>query len=223
MDPEDEIRREVYIFILGLECLTIAEGSPVEPPTDWPGAEKTGRYLFIWTKGLNSVLGSFVPTDLSSALRGSWSHRRIKEWKSRQPPGARPRAVAVEIAPDEDAIEEYIKRAASCPDHWDALIRAETMLLRRRQPLGAALSDWMSDEVLPGKAKRPDGRRAAKAPAMLLRDAAITGAVGELERCGMMRVTFDREPGPACRAVAEVFGLEAQTVLNIWKSRSSTR
>ena len=216
--PEDEISREVYIKIMGLECLTIVEGPPVEPPPGWPGGQVTGRHLSIWTKGLSSVLGSTFPTCLPSALLSSWLSQRQREWMARQPPGDPPRAVAIEIAPDEIAIEEYIKRAASCPDHWDALKWAASVLLRRRQPLGEALSDWVFG-ALNDEAKRPDARKAAKAPAMLLRDGAIIGAVRVLMDCGMRATGSGREPGPACSAVAEAFGLQAKTVLNIWKSR----
>ena len=230
--PADGIRREDYIESRGLECLTIVEESHVEPPTDGPGGKETGRYPFIWKKDLASGLGSGVPTDLPIALRGSWFQRRIREWKSRQPPGSLPRAVAVEIAPDEDAIKAFIKLAASSPDHWDALIWAATILWQRRQPLGEALSDWKS-AVFEGKAKRPDGRRAAKAQAKLLRDAAIVGAVRAIERLGIPP-TRHRDPCSVtgirrrrntaeylsgCAIVAEVFGMQAMAVENVWRSR----
>ena len=92
------------------------------------------------------------------------------------------------------------------------------MLLRSRQPLGEALGDWLAD-VLDGQTRRPKGSKAAKAPANTLRNHAIIEAVRALERCGMKAMSSDREPGPACDVVAEVFGLQAKTVLNIWKSR----
>lgn len=219
LNPVFQIRRNDYIKVMGLECLTIAEGPPVETPPEWLSAlreanpDVTDRYLFIWTKVLSSVLGSIVPMDFSDVLRDSWFFRREREWRLRQPPGALPRAVSVVLAPDEDAIAEYVEGAASCPDHWDALVWAVSMLLRCRQPLGDALGAW-NVEALRGGCKRPDGRRAATT-SRLLRDAAIVGAVGALERCGM-KVRSDREPGPACDAVAEVFELQARTVLNIW-------
>ena len=244
MGPDGGIRRKDHIAFRGLECLTIDEGSPAEPPRRWPDGQVTGIYLFILTEGF----GSGVPTDLSSVLLSIWLSRRDREWKLRQPRGgsscgsrfivrihapqiARSGAVTVEIAPDEDAIEAYIKLAASCPDHWDALKWAATMLRLRDQPRGKALSDWVID-ALNGNAKRPDGRGAAKAPAMLLRDAAIIGAVGDLERCGIPP-TRHRDPCSVtgirrrrnaaeylsgCAIVAEVFGMKATAVENVWRS-----
>ena len=130
-------------------------------------------------------------------------------------------AVSVVPAPVEDTIREYVKRARSEPDSWDALARVVDVLNKCGQPLGDALGAW-NVEALRGECKRPDARKAAKAPAKALRNHAIIAAVRALERCGMKAMTFDREPGPACDAVAKAFGefgLQAQTVLNIWKSR----
>ena len=131
-----------------------------------------------------------------------------------------PDAVSVVPAPDEDAIRESIEHAASCPDHWDALAYAVGVLCKCRQPLGDALGAW-TVEALRGGCKRPDARKAAKSPAKALRDHAIIEAVRALERCGMKVMTYCREPGPACDAVAEAFAgkLKPKTVLNIWKSR----
>ena len=127
---------------------------------------------------------------------------------------------SVVLAPDEDAIRESIEHAASCPDHWDALAYAVEVLWKCRQPLGDALGAW-TVEALRGGCKRPDARKAAKSPAKALRNHAIIEAVRELERCGMKVMTYCREPGPACDAVAEAFAgeLKPKTVLNIWKSR----
>ena len=126
-------------------------------------------------------------------------------------------AVPVVPAPDEAAIAEYIERAASCPDHWDALAKVVDVLCQCGQPLGDALGAW-NVEALRGR-KRPDPRKAAKAPEKALRNHAIIEAVRALERCRMRVMTNEREPGPACHAVAEAFGLQAKTVLNISKSR----
>ena len=126
-------------------------------------------------------------------------------------------AVSVVPAPVENTIREYIERAASCPDHWDALACVADVLTKCRQPLGDALGAW-SVEALRGR-KRPDARKARSTPANALRNHAIIMAVRALERCGMKAMSSDREPGPACDVVAEVFGLQAKTVLNIWKSR----
>ena len=133
---------------------------------------------------------------------------------SAKPPG--PDAVPVVLAPDEDAIRESIEHAASCPDHWDALDVAARVLRQCGQPLGDALTDWVVQ-----RSNRPNGQKIAKAPANALRDHAIIEAVRALERCGMKAMTSDREPGPACDAVAEAFDgkLRPKTVLNIWKSR----
>ena len=128
-----------------------------------------------------------------------------------------PDSIPVVPAPDEATIAQYIKRTVSSPDHWDALHKAATILLRSRQPLGDALSDWILCAT-DRKAERPDGRKADKTSKSALRKLAIDKAVDALARCGMMAMTSDREPGPACDAVARAFTLEARTVLNIRKS-----
>lgn len=120
------------------------------------------------------------------------------------------------LAPDEDAIRESIEHAASCPDHWDALDVAARVLRQCGQPLGDALTDWVVQ-----RSNRPNGQKTAKRPRNALRNTAIVEAIEALERCGMKAMTSDREPGPACDAVAEAFAseLKPKTVLNIWKSR----
>ena len=126
-------------------------------------------------------------------------------------------AVSVVPVPVEATIAEYIELAASSPDHRDALICVVDVLTKCRQPLGDALGAW-NVEALRGR-KRPDARTAAKEPAKALRNQAIIVAVRALERFGLRAMTSEREPGPACDVVGEVFGLQAKTVLNIWKSR----
>lgn len=126
-------------------------------------------------------------------------------------------AVPVVLAPDEDAIREYIEHAASSPDHWNALAKVVDVLTKCRQPLGDALGAW-NVEALRGR-KRPDPRKAAMAPAKALRNHAIIAAVRVLERCGMRAMTNEREPGPACDVCAMVFGIGSATVRNIWKKR----
>ena len=132
-----------------------------------------------------------------------------------------PESIPFVLAPDEATIAEYIERAASHPDYWDALACVADVLNQCGQSPGVALGTWIV-EVLPGR-KRPDLRKAAKAQAKALRNHAIIAAVRALERCGMRAMTNDREPGPACDAVAEAFSgsetLRPKTVLNIWKSR----
>ena len=127
-------------------------------------------------------------------------------------------AVSVVPAPDEATIAEYIERAASCPDHWDALACVADVLTKCRQPLGDALGAW-NVEVLRTCRRRPDARKAAKTPANALRNHAIIMAVRALGLRGWPATTFDREPGPACEVCARVFGLEPATVRNIWKKR----
>ena len=134
-----------------------------------------------------------------------------------EPPG--PDAVPVVLAPDEDAIRESIERAASCPDHWDALAYAAEVLLKCRQPLGDALGAW-TVEALRGGCKRPDARKAAKAPANALRDHAIIEAVRALVRCGMKATRNDVSPRrSACDAVADANCLHYDTVRRIWRNR----
>ena len=131
-------------------------------------------------------------------------------------------AVHVVLAPDEDAIREYIEHATSSPDHWDALACVVDVSTKCRQPLGDALGDALGAwnvAALRGGRKRTDARKAAKAPAKALRNHAIIAAVRALERCGMRAMTNEREPGPACEVCAMVFGLESATVRNIWKKR----
>lgn len=127
-------------------------------------------------------------------------------------------AVSVVPAPVENTIREYIERAASCPDHWDALACVVDVLIKCRQPLGDALGAW-NVEVLRTCRRRPDARKAAKTPANALRNHAIIMAVRALRLRGWPATTFDREPGPACEVCARVFGLEPATVRNIWKKR----
>ena len=130
----------------------------------------------------------------------------------------RPGEVAepVVLAPDEDAVAKHVERAASCPDHWDALEKAERVLRRTRQPLGEALGNWLE--------ARPDGRKAAKWPRKAQRNAAIIEAVRALERCGIPptrnrdkrwlarahgwngEVDRDYNPPSGCGIVAEVSG-----------------
>ena len=126
-------------------------------------------------------------------------------------------AVSVVPVPVEATICKYIERAASNLDHRDALTCVVDVLTKCGQPLGDALGAW-NVEALRGR-KRPDARTAAKAPAKALRNQAIIVAVRALERFGLRAMTPEREPGPACDVVREVFGLQAKTVLNIWKSR----
>ena len=124
-------------------------------------------------------------------------------------------SVPVVPAPVEDTIREYIKRAASCPDHWDALVNVVDVLTRCRQPLGDALTDWFVQ-----RGNRPDGRKAAKTTAKALRNHAIIAAVRALERCGMKATRNEVSiPNSACDAVAKAFFLTYDTVRGIWKNR----
>ena len=144
-------------------------------------------------------------------------------------------AVPVVPAPDEDTIREYIKRAASCPDHWDALEVAAKVLSQCGQPFGDALAGW-----LVGRGNRPDGRKAKKTPAKALRNHAIIAAVRALERCGIPptrnrdkrwlarahgwegAIDSDYNPPSGCAIVAEAFGnrLTERAVAAIWEERS---
>ena len=139
---------------------------------------------------------------------------------------------SVVLAPDEDAIAEYVEHAASCPDHWDALAYAVEVLCKCRQPLGDALGTW-TVEALRGERKRPDARKAAKAPANALRNHAIVEAVRALERCGIPPtrnrdgrwltrahgweggIDPDYNPPSGCAIVAEAFGMQATAVEKI--------
>ena len=138
-------------------------------------------------------------------------------------------AVPVVPAPDEATIAEYIERAASCPDHRDALAKVVKVLSQCGQPLGDALGTW-NEEALRGRGNRPDGRKAAKAPAKALRNHAIIAAVRALERCGIPPtrhrdkqwlarahgwggvIDSDYNPPSGCAIVAEAFGMKATAV-----------
>ena len=123
--------------------------------------------------------------------------------------------VSVVPAPVEDTIAEYIKRAASCPDHWDALEVAVKVLRQCGQPLGDPLTDWVVQ-----RSGRSNGRKAAKAPAHALRNHAIIAAVRALERCGMKATRNEVSiPNSACDAAAKAFFLTYDTVRGIWKNR----
>lgn len=122
-------------------------------------------------------------------------------------------------APIEATIAQYIERAESSADHWDALKKAAAILRRHRQPGGKVLRDWAMD-VFGGLAKQPKGSTASKWPRDALHDYAIVEAIAALERCGMRAVTFDREPGPACELVGRVFNLSPKTARNHWKKRN---
>ena len=131
------------------------------------------------------------------------------------------RAVSVVPAPNEATIRQFLKDAESSRDSWDALTKAAAILRKHRQPGGKVLRDWAMD-VLGGLTTRPKGTTASKWPRDALRDYAIVEAVAALERCGMQAVTSDREPGPACEAVADAFSQSPATVRNHWKERYRT-
>ena len=203
--------------------LPVTLAIPAELQVEGPDAT-FGAQTFQWLRERCETLvreiaiRGFPPGSPASQMFDGGGFALVGSTGSPRSPG--PDAVPVVLAPDEDAIRESIEHAASCPDHWDALAYAVEVLCKCRQPLGDALGAW-TVEALRGGCKRPDARKAAKSPAKALRNHAIIEAVRELERCGM-KVMSDREPGPACDAVAEAFGefgLRAQTVLNIWKSR----
>ena len=144
-------------------------------------------------------------------------------------------AVSVVPAPDEAAIAEYIERAASCPDHWDALAKVMEVLSQCGQPLGDGLTGW-----LVGRGNRPDGRKAKKTPANTLRNHAIIEAIRALERCGIPPtrnrdkqwlarahgwegvIDSDYNPSSGCAIVAEAFGngLTERAGAAIWEKRS---
>ena len=141
------------------------------------------------------------------------------------PPG--PDVVPVVLAPDEDAIGEYIERTASSPDHWDALDLAARVLRQCGQLLGDTLTSWVVQ-----RGKRPDGRKAAKAPANALRNHAIIKAVRALERCGIpptrhrdkssatgaRRRNAAAEYPSGCAIAAKVFGTKATAVEHVLKA-----
>ena len=137
------------------------------------------------------------------------------ESRSSQP---EPGVIPVVPAPEEDTIAQYIEKAPSRPDLWDALVKAAAMLHRNKQPVGDALQGWLT-EAAGRETQRPKGTKAEKWPENALRDFAIREAIRALERCGVKAATNDREPGSACVVCAKVFMLSAATVFNIWKRR----
>ena len=138
-------------------------------------------------------------------------------------PGSRrsqpePGVIPVVPAPEEDTIAQYIEKAPSRPDLWDALVKAAAIVHRNKQPVGDALQGWLT-EAAGREAQRPKRSTAEKWPENALRDFAIREAIRALERCGVKAATNDREPGSACVVCAKVFMLSAATVFNIWKRR----
>ena len=149
-----------------------------------------------------------------------------ESWKLREQP--EPDSIPVVLAPHEDTIKDYIQRAASSPDHWDALEKAAAMLNRSQQPLGEALGDW--------KARRPNGQRYAKSPANALRNSAIIEAIAVLQRCGIPptrnrdrkwlarahgwegEIDPDYKPLSGCTIVAKVFGMKPTTAEEVWSA-----
>ena len=201
-------------YALELDYLTIEEVAPSRPPPpDWPGGDRTGRYLFIPAAGL-----SVIPVSMEGATWHAWFGVQCRHWRARQPATAIPRAVTMELAPAEAAIRTGIKRAASCPDHHEALCRAAALLRSRRRPIGDALTDWAVGQ-LGGTAPAPDRRKRARSRKTAWRNACIVGAVKQLSQLGYRVTSSDRGPGPACDVVADVFELQAGTVLDFWKSR----
>ena len=129
-----------------------------------------------------------------------------------------PDSIPVVPAPNEATIAQYIERAASSADHWEALTKAAAMLHKCRQPVGDALQGWLIEAADLGT-KRLKRTTAAKWPRDVLHDYAIVEAVRALERCGMKVVSCDREPGPACEAVGKAISKSLATVRNHWKKR----
>ena len=133
-------------------------------------------------------------------------------------PEPAPDAVPVVPAPDEATIAQYIERAASCPDHWDALEAAVKVLRQFGQPPGDALTGWLVE-----RGDKPDGRKAAKAPAKALRNHAIIEAVQALERCGMKatRHTQFTKPFSACDAIERATNgrVTYEAARAVWKNR----
>ena len=137
----------------------------------------------------------------------------------------------VVLAPDEATIAAYIERAASSPDHWDALEVAVKVLRQCGQPLGDALTDWFVQ-----RGNRPDGRKAKKTPANALRNHAIIEAVRALERCGIPptrnrdkrwlarahgwegAIDSGYNPPSGCAIVAKAFGMPATAVEHVLRS-----
>ena len=130
-----------------------------------------------------------------------------------------PGSIPVVLAPDEATIAEFIKRAASSPDYWDALVKAAAMLLRCRQPLGDALTDWLIEAAGRDRGtKLPKGSKDAKLLKNVLRKHAIIEAVRALERCGMWATRNEASRSySACDAVAEAFEMQPVSVMDIWK------
>ena len=135
-------------------------------------------------------------------------------------------AVSVVPAPVEDTIREYVKRARSDPDYWDALVCVVDVLNKCGQPLG----DWVVR-----RGNRPDGRKAAKAPKKALRNHAMKTAVRALVLCGIPptrnrdkrwlarahgwegEIDPDYNPPSGCAIVAKVLGMSARAVEEVLK------
>ena len=164
----------------GEVCTAIAKLEVKTPPPAFPKWRGTSRTIRLTVPAeLNAAFGAqsfawlryrsedfardyerkgFPPDSPSSRLfdGGSFTFFLDPESRGSQPESG---AVPVVLAPDEATIAEYIKRTASSPDVWDALVKAAAILLRSRQLLGDALSDWAAD-ALDRQAQRHKGTRA---------------------------------------------------------------
>ena len=149
-----------------------------------------------------------------------------------------PGSIPVVLAPDETNIAEYVKRAPSKADYWDALVKVAAILREHRQPFGDALQVWLI-EAAGRNTPRPKGTTPAKWPAGVLRNHAIIEAVRALERCGM-QATRNRDenwivrahgwkgkrepdyspPLSGCALVASAFGITERTAISVWDSRT---
>ena len=154
-------------------------------------------------KHLESVLREFVAraTGESSSRRGDFAFVLDRNPSPNPAPGS----ILLVPSPDEDRIADFVRRAPSKIDYWEALWWAAAILIRRRQPLGDALNDWFAD-ALWGLSPKPDGRTRKGAADDMQRDLVPNEVVCVLVDCGLSKGGDFRDTCvSACGIAGEVF------------------
>ena len=122
-------------------------------------------------------------------------------------PNPEPGSILLVPAPDEDTIADFVRRAPSKIDYWEALWWAAAILIRRRQPLGDALNDWFAD-ALWRVSPKPSGKTRDRAADHGLRNLALNEVVCVLVDCGLPKAGDFRDTRvSACGIAGDAFGI----------------
>ena len=118
-----------------------------------------------------------------------------------------PESTLLVPAPNGDVIADFASRASTKINCWEALERAAVILIRRRQPLGDALSDWLAD-ALSGLSSKPKGTTRKRAAGNALRNMALNEVVCALVDCGLPKAgDFGDTRVSACAIAGDAFGM----------------